>query len=587
LTSGILTFMAALVLVAAPAHGDTADTPAVVSGKDAAVASASSPSAGRSLFDFIVSTTESGKSVQRVPFPFAALLERIGRQLEGGQAKGIRTVLIPLGRSLQRNAPAEEFFRYPRVVAAVVGETRPGPRSAAMLLKDRLYIGYQEKAGVLEVISYNELAGRFEFQIVKDYREGGRPKVFYANREMCLACHQNQAPIFSRQTWDETDANPFVAAQLAEARSDFYGIVPGRNVDIPNAIDDATERANLLSVAQSLWRLGCEVEGKPEASVRCRARAFLAALRFRLSGDRRVDLQGPQTREELLEPLRASWQAHWPAGLPIPNPDILNRDPFALLSEADRERLEERSLLRAAEVSAAFDPLLLRKPLEVWNGNDAERFVKALAQFIAAADVQELDRFLRRDAAGYARLERAVAELEQDNLAGSNDAFSAAPFRRAAVMKSLFARLGLPVRDWCCLDPGRMAAPAADDSPLRPGAEHGSLLPFYRACATCHESRESFPPGFLYGSGMRATSNIDACAERILFRLAMWSMPESARAKTPMPPAAASHAHGFERSPELRAMRAYLEQRTGKPADERALVSRRYEQLPRCVPVFD
>jgi hypothetical protein len=98
-------------------------------------------------------------------------------------------VLIPLGRSLQRTAAAPDFFRHPRAVVAVTGEGT-GPMRA----KDRLFIGYQDTSGLLEVISFNEAAGRFEFQIVRDYRAGGTPRVSYANRNVCIACHQNHAP---------------------------------------------------------------------------------------------------------------------------------------------------------------------------------------------------------------------------------------------------------------------------------------------------------------------------------------------------------------------------------------------------------
>src|SRR3546814_5552801 len=91
-------------------------------------------------------------------------------------------------------AAAPDFFAHPRIVAAVTGEGD----DAAALLKDRLYIGYQEQSALLEVISYNEAAGRFEFQLVHDYRAGATPRVSYARRELCAACHQNLAPIFSR-----------------------------------------------------------------------------------------------------------------------------------------------------------------------------------------------------------------------------------------------------------------------------------------------------------------------------------------------------------------------------------------------------
>src|SRR5437899_2289603 len=82
-------------------------------------------------------------------------------------------------------------------------------------------------------------AGRFEFQLMKDFRPGGTPKLVYANRRICMSCHQNGGPLFSRPTWDETNANPKVAALLDAPSREFLGVAANRGVDVPNAIDDA------------------------------------------------------------------------------------------------------------------------------------------------------------------------------------------------------------------------------------------------------------------------------------------------------------------------------------------------------------
>ena len=403
-----------LVLVVAPRIESPASTQARQPGPDtsaprpkwavrASKPGSDRPPAGRSLFDFVATREQDGERVHDIPFPFEALLQRINARA-GCDADGecLRVVLIPLGRSLQRLAAAPDFFAHPRIVAAVTGEGD----GAAALLKDRLYIGYQEQSALLEVISYNETAGRFEFQLVHDYRAGATPRVSYARREVCAACHQNLAPIFSRPLWAETNANPRIAEQLSRRRHSFAGVPVDRGVDIPNAIDTATDHANMLGVWQRLWHDGC---GKDDADGRrCRGAAVLAALQYRLGGERGFDTDAAGWREDFLPLFARQWRARWPAGLAIPNPDLPSRDP---LQSATATTSIGAAL---AHVPARFEPLQPRLPLEVWSvdaGDSAAsaaqleaiagRYVAGLGGYFTAGELRALDRQLR---------ERAVAD---------------------------------------------------------------------------------------------------------------------------------------------------------------------------------
>jgi len=320
------------------------------------------PSEGRSLFDFAVAGRIDGRSVYEIPPTFDALLRRVEQHL-GCKSSCSQRVFIPLGRSLQRTAASPDFFASPRVVVAITGEGA-GPSSG----KDRIYLGYQPRANVIEVISYNETAGRFEFQLVKNYRRGATPQVVYADRSVCIACHQNHGPIFSRQVWDETNANPKVAALLSRAGGNVHRIP----VEIPNAIDDATDRANLIGVTQRIWIEACDAK--------CRAAALIAALQYRLSGEKGFD------RRQVAAAIAAGFRKRWPNGLAIPNPDIPNRDPLVFAAGT--------SGLALAHVPAQFEPLVPRAPLETWRAEDAgfaHRFITGLAQAFAAADVRAID----------------------------------------------------------------------------------------------------------------------------------------------------------------------------------------------------
>jgi hypothetical protein len=440
------------------------------------------PPVGRSLFDQLVSEPGpgGGEAVYRVPFPFAELVRRVEEALgqdaeevprpgaaeepEPAPAPPLRRVLIPFSRSLQRNAARPEFFRYPRALLAVDGEGVPlggspaGPAATPdwvglpaspgrphllhRLLKDRLFLGYQEKAGVLEVISYNEEAGRFEFQVVRDYRPGAEPQVVYAPRALCATCHQNAAPIFSRQLWDETNANPRIARELRRAgraaAREVYGFPLEVGVEVPFAFQSSADRANLLAVYQLLWREGCGGAGEPvtppisparpatpprlspflsppqpsrspqEGGAReraCRAALFTAVLQQALGG--RFDAAAPAFRDRFTAPFEEAWQARWPGGLAVPDPDLPDRDPLAeeatgplQLSLPQSLEATQAALLaglvRESHVPAPLEPLNLRPPLETWLPGRAsvERLVAGLADFLPGADLAALDRRL-------------------------------------------------------------------------------------------------------------------------------------------------------------------------------------------------
>ncbi len=384
--------------------GPTADPPPrwVV---DPQIAGANLPPAGRSLFDYVVSEERNGQRIYNVPFPYNAFIQSIEQRLQGASlsAPQLKQVLIPLGRSLQRNAAAPEFFHFPRVVSAVDTEPVPGG-DMSMLLKDRLYVGYGEKSAILEVISYNETAGRFEFQVVNDYRPGGKMQVAYADRAVCMSCHQNAAPIFSRQTWDETNANPRIARLLSNLGNDFHGVPITRGVDIPFAIDQAAQRANGFALTQLLWREAC---GGMEGA-RCRAYAFALALQYRLNGERGFDMRAAGVTEALQNVLQKHWRERWPGGLYLSDQSLPNRDPLGAFNDAPaaialNPQLDAKGkktlhdLLANTDVRAPFEPLEPRPPLSTWRGDKpgiAERLVLGLADFLAQADIRQLDKVL-------------------------------------------------------------------------------------------------------------------------------------------------------------------------------------------------
>ena len=661
------------------------------------------PPAGRSLLDFALASERDGAAAYDVPFPFEALIRRIQERAgcNDADAPCTRQVLIPLGRSLQRTAAEPDFFAYPRVVVAFDREGKPADGDG-LLLKDRLYLGYQEKADLIEVISYNEAAGRFEFQLVKDYRAGGSPRVVYAGRMVCMSCHQNGAPLFSRQQWDETNANPQVAALLERTASKFHGFPARRGIEVANAIDDAVHRANLLPVYQMLWRQACG-EHDPEAR-QCKLAALTAALQYGLSGERSFDTRAAAFRRAVLPLLQNAAAVRWRQGLAIPNPEVPNRDALRFA--------QGESGVAMTHVSAAFEPLVPRAPLEIWYAGSemTNRFVAGLAQFFSAQDWRALDEKLRLrsanvvEATGRCRLSigsdivrfhcwptgaagaaidgrittragrvesglldtlgvadaqplplldvaqgtlersgeistlrfaptaggrnarlpdgNAVERIElrwrgvqfadatvvvrQDFtplrealLALAADAGAPAPWlneplARASVMAALDAALESVQTARCCLDASRLA-PAVENSEPAPASHMPAAAAlFERPCAACHRTPERTPPNFLHGDAKRVQAALEACAPRIFVRLSMWQVSADKRAKTPMPPALASHdGMGVERerpaqpqtiSALKNATGRMLHAQSGRVPKLNELLAGGYENLRPCLP---
>lgn len=393
---------------------------------DPRVPGANTPPQGRSLFDFLVSEHDSSGAHYAVPFPFSELVARIERELAAQTPSGVKRVLIPLGRSLQRNAATPEYFKFPRAVLAVDGEPAA---QARMLLKDRLYLGYQEKAGIIEVISYNESAGRFEFQLVKDYRADGARQVFYADRALCIACHQSASPIFSRPLWDETNANPLIAARLAKEKRSYYGFPIEPASDTAYAIDNAGDRANLYSAYQRIWQEACASPGAlpaaDGAAFQCRADILRAALQYRLTGLRGFDSASLRYRQHLAQ-LRINWQTRWPEGLAIPDNDLPNRNPFmkavtgALTAQplpALNALTMERGSEASAEIPAQLEPLKLRAPGQIWSAartDDLTRVVGGVAEFFSERDIDALDSALGATTAAVQRQSLPCEIVTQD-----------------------------------------------------------------------------------------------------------------------------------------------------------------------------
>ncbi|HYX32427.1 MAG TPA: hypothetical protein VE954_04885 [Oligoflexus sp.] len=507
------------------------------------------PGEGRSLFDQMTMVRQGDRFIQEIPFPLEALRARLESRLETPMV----ATLVPKGRSLQRHA-TQEPFRYPRVVMAAVSEGKGTADDLGFQVKDRLYVGYVEAANQLEAISYNPDMGRFEFQIIDNYGPGLEPRVRYASRPFCLACHQNESPIFSNPGWDETAANPKIQEQLVKAiKSDRYLGIPIRQLPtIPNAIDDATDRANLLIPYQKLWSLGCD-------DAHCRRLSLELALTWRLFDrfDDELYIQAKAAYEK-------AWVRSFPEGLAIPQNNIPNFDPFKdFATGKDTSFLNHlgvdvkgslEQLADDKDIPAEVEPLQERKdPLETWTleNEDAARLIFGIAGEFQEADLT----WLRRSIKSSEDLKNTLDLIEVK----ASPLFKQSTFTRCRTLNAFATALQtkLPncdLRAFAAMPPAYSTGKDANQGEQK----DERLVLLRRYCSQCHGSG---PLNFLEGDDRTVVSKLSQSGTSHIERLS-W---ETTRSRT-MPPANSNPRKAVEARPEdRRKMIEILKQVTGTP----------------------
>jgi mono/diheme cytochrome c family protein len=438
------------------------------------------PAGTRSLFDHLIAQNE------QLPYPFEKLVALIQAQDPAGRAPV--ALLIPKGRSLLK---ASAHFARPRVLVAADFQAPGTDAALGLAARGRLFLGFVEDAAEIEVISYNEAAGRYEFQLVQDYRAGGQRRIVYARRAICTTCHQGATPIFPQRPWNETNAQPAIAQRIRAAggADSYIGVPASVALAVPERFDELTDVANFVPVTQRIWLDGCG-EGAPGRA--CRRELLRLALDFATN-------PGGFDADAGTEKLRAMQASAWPAGgIGVPDGDIRNRDPLAeTLPLRERIRAWFTPTARDNEDLAAFerlpklpvelDPVAARPPKRVLTAAVVDG-VFGIAQFFSDADA----RLIERVAPDAARRAAAVARMP-DAL------FEPAPFARARVLNGLLAALRQKPRAYAFLDTSEMSPPLAVGVPPLELTAGSPLAPFAQYCFACHRGNPARRLDFMAG----------------------------------------------------------------------------------------
>ena len=226
------------------------------------------PEGTRSLFDHLI--VQNGGIV---PYPYSKLIEMLKEQ-SPDKTEPI-SLLIPNGRSLLKG---QADNAHPRIVTTVDFETPNVGANLGFAPRGQLFFGFVENGNEIEVVSYNDAAGRFEFQLVQDYCKDCSPRIVYAKRAICSTCHQGGTPIFSQRPWNETNGQQAIAAAIAAARgnNDPYETVPIQQpLSFPERFDQLTDVGNFYYASQRLWLDGCGETGNE-----CRRRMLSLAFQY-------------------------------------------------------------------------------------------------------------------------------------------------------------------------------------------------------------------------------------------------------------------------------------------------------------------
>lgn len=522
------------------------------------------PSRGTSFFDSMqdaIGIVYDGKALPQQPHPFEALLKQLN------QHSSLFTSVVPFGRSLQKMAAYPQALKFPRALVA----TSELSKSMNTHFRGRLFIAYVEASRKLEVISFNPMMGRFEFQIVDNFYPGGKAQARYMPRVLCLRCHQGGTPIFAGGEWLETTAfNPDLLklAQAAIGSKEYFGIPLNRDdvsskyevIPKPEHLEDMVRFGALLVAYQKAWQDICSLTRQ---KVQCKKKLIKWMLVTNLFD--RISLKPDR------ELLRAFVSALGAGTIDLASEKLPDHNPIV-------------NGQLSYHMPAEIDPSLPREPMQIIMASKNDPlglqfykfhiFVKSMGQsFFTEKDFSHLRSVLagnieqRSQELTFRKQTYKAPPMDQDKtclpdpsglLQGLNkpdetrltvqltciprqawlnfiqaiDALALAPndpLSRESILHELDSTLGTQYASGLCCQ-GNLTAGARQEAEKKKILDPGSfkdqrLQSFVRFCSECHLYQD-LPPPFLAGENeQQVLQNIKNRAQLIQFRLQNKQMP--------------------------------------------------------------
>jgi hypothetical protein len=472
------------------------------------------PPQGSSLFDklFYQTNTES----YSVPFPIGQFVNTVVAQ---GSGTKVAFTLLPFTRSLQRPLDLTyDPLANPRMIFS--------SESDNPFLSRKLFWAYLKPKDQLEVISYNEEAGRFEFQLVKSYSHN--PKVYYAPRAKCMTCHQGMGPILSINSWSDTSSNN-ATADLLLAKLHFKGergeqdsFLANHFIDGAKATLNVAEMDPMVRVGsqfptfQRIWIYGCGdsrecrlglllsvlAPGKTEPYVpktpfyvNVKKVVESSPLAFERTDSSQLTGQGFGAEEVIRIMFGRSFDPF--------NPDMVlteklaNSDAFKLKIIEDLRNLSSRD-------------------------NPATSRLQPMSDYFSTIHALEFIDIERLTFGEEVNFYNRLIKLYESN----SPLFSKKPLTTYELLEALVAskelkKIKIP-------RPVSVVNPEVSDSIVPTFFSSEPLNAFARNCAQCHQTGLEYPPSFLTGSQEAVQAKIKLFKDHILSRIDKYEMPPTA-----------------------------------------------------------
>lgn len=160
---------------------------------------------GESVFEKIIKDINGSKNNSRVIYPITSLVEKLDEHIYHNENK----VLGVISKSFNHQNKNIFSNKAPFTIYSTFLEGKIDYQ-----VKDRVFLIYHDHNNHLEVISYNEEEGRFNFLQVHNYSNSGENKLKKAKLNACMQCHKDLVPLHEKNNIIDSNNLPSIVSEI-------------------------------------------------------------------------------------------------------------------------------------------------------------------------------------------------------------------------------------------------------------------------------------------------------------------------------------------------------------------------------------